>query len=107
MEASSRRLGLEVRDLIRGAGLEAEPAVDAALEAGGVEDRAHAGIRPGARTPRGSNRSFNARAMPSGTRGAPQAPPASRLYSAVARSSTAIPPTASSDARTLTQVARS
>src|SRR2546428_11690522 len=101
MEASSRRLGLEVRDLIRGAGLEAEPTVDTALEARRVEDRAHVGIRPGARTPRGSKRSLSARAMPSGKRAAPHAPPTARLESALARSSTATPPAASTDARTV------
>src|SRR5439155_22297147 len=107
MQSTAYRMRIEMSDLVCRAGFEAEHEVGAELEPGRVEGRAHAGIRPGASTPRGSKRSFSARAMPSGTRGAPHAPPASRLYSALARSSTAIPPAASSEVRTFPKVARS
>src|SRR5207249_9995019 len=77
-QAPARRFRLELRDLVRGTCFETEATVDAPLEAGRVERGGHAGIRPGASTPRGSNRSLSALATPSGTRVAPQAPPASR-----------------------------
>src|SRR5688572_27092524 len=86
MDPAPRRLGLEARDLVGGAGLETHPAVDALAEAGldllqrsdGHVVEAN-GMRPGARMSCGSKRSFSARQIANGTRGRPHAPPTARL----------------------------
>src|SRR5438105_10164129 len=117
MDAAARRLGLEARDQIGRAGLEADAAVDARASGLDVErDRSRrwessrtggggdghtdyvTGIRPGASTSRGSKRRLSAAAIAAGMRGVPHTPSA-RFWSSVARSSTSAPPSASAEAR--------
>ena len=79
MEPSARRLGLEMRDAVGRTRLEAESAVDASFEASQIEGGCHEGSRPGASTPRGSNRVLSSRAIAFGIPEAPHAPPTARL----------------------------
>src|SRR5712691_3277134 len=106
MDPAAWGFGLQPRDLIRRAGFEAHPAVDALakawLDLPQRRDRhvdEAVGTRPGARTPWGSKRCFSDRAIASGTRGRPHAPPTARLNSGVPRSTTRAPSAASRLAR--------